>query len=37
MRKVEDTWLSCTAKSVDEHIALLKPMKDRIAKQLAGK
>lgn len=36
MRKVEDAWLSCTAKSVEEHIALLKPLKDRMAKQLGG-
>ena len=30
MSKVEDTLISCMAKQVDEHITLLKPMKERI-------
>lgn len=32
--KVEDTLLTCMSKTVDQHIALLKPMKERIIAQL---
>ncbi|ACI65120.1 predicted protein [Phaeodactylum tricornutum CCAP 1055/1] len=34
MAKVEDALISCMAKTVDEHIRMLKPMKDRILTQL---
>jgi len=34
MQKVEDSLLKCMSKAVDQHIALLKPMKDRIVNQL---
>ena len=34
MAKVEDTLLSCLGRTVDEYIAKLKPMKERIAAQL---
>ena len=30
MSKVEDTLINCMSKQVDEHIQLLKPMKERI-------
>ena len=30
MSKVENVLINCRAKTVDEHIALLNPMKDRI-------
>lgn len=35
MRRVEEAWLSCTAASIKDHMALLKPLKDRVAKHLA--
>jgi Eukaryotic protein of unknown function (DUF842) len=34
MQKVEDALIKCIGKTVDEHIALLKPMKERIIAQL---
>ena len=34
MAKVENTLINCMAKTVDEHIALLNPMKDRITAAL---
>jgi hypothetical protein len=34
MQMVEDALLSCMARTVDQHIQLLKPMKDRIASSL---
>lgn len=34
LQKVEDTLLQCMSKTVDEHILLLKPMKQRMAQQL---
>jgi hypothetical protein len=34
MQRVEDTLLSCMATTVDQHIQLLKPMKDRIGSAL---
>jgi hypothetical protein len=34
MAMVEDKLLSCIAKTTDTHIALLKPLKDRIITQL---
>jgi hypothetical protein len=34
MAKVEDALISCMARTVDEHIGLLKPLKQRIAAQL---
>lgn len=33
-KKVEDTLIACMASTVDKHIALLKPLKDRVADQL---
>lgn len=32
--KVEDTLINCMSKQVDEHILLLKPMKERITAAL---
>jgi hypothetical protein len=34
MGKVEEALISCMSKQVDEHIKLLKPMKDRISSVL---
>jgi len=34
MAKVEDTMLACMSKTVDTHIGLLKPMRQRIESQL---
>ena len=34
IQKVEDALIKCMGKTVDEHIALLKPMKARIIAQL---
>lgn len=34
MQKVEDSLLKCMTKAVDQHIALLQPMKKRIVQQL---
>ena len=34
MGKVEEALISCMAKQVDEHIKLLKPMKERITSAL---
>lgn len=34
MQKVEDSLLKCMSKAVDQHIALLKPLKKRIIQQL---
>jgi hypothetical protein len=34
MAKVEDVLINCMSKQVDEHIKLLKPMKERIAAAL---
>lgn len=34
MSKVEESLISCMGKTVDEHIKLLKPMKERITSSL---
>lgn len=34
VQKVEDALISCMAKTVDEHIKMLQPMKKRIMAQL---
>lgn len=34
MAKVEDKLIACISKTVDSHIALLKPMKVRVISQL---
>jgi hypothetical protein len=34
LQKVEDALLSCMAKTVDQHIQLLKPMRERIETSL---
>lgn len=34
MQKVEESLLRCMSNAVDQHIALLKPMKKRIVEQL---
>ena len=34
MQKVEDTLLTCMSKTVDGHIGMLKPLRDRITAQL---
>jgi hypothetical protein len=34
MQKVEDAFIKCIGKTVDDHIGLLKPMKERIISHL---
>lgn len=34
MGQVEDVLIGCMAKTVDQYIGMLKPMKDRVASQL---
>ena len=34
MAKVEDALITCMSKTVDQHIGMLKPLKDRISSQL---
>jgi len=35
--KVETVLLNCISKTVDQHIGLLKPMKERIVRELSKK